>query len=283
MTHVRITVPAALATAAIAAQIAYPLTEGAARDFVTVMVVVLLAATALAHANRTRGIRWTVLLFVTTAGIGLMSEVVGTATGIPYGCYSYATDRLGPSIAGVPLVVPLAWTAGFYPVWCAATRVTTTVWARALLTVIGLVGWDLYLDAQMVADGQWRWCVTDAGLPGLDHIPLTNYAGWTAVALVMVAVMQTVDRRTLRTGGTSGARGTPGAVTHDAVPIVLFLWTWLGSALAHSVFLEAPSLRYSAVYGLIVMGVLGVPLVWHLVTNATHPPPYDTDPRALAR
>lgn len=253
----RTPVAAALAAAAIAAQITYPLTDGRARDLVTVVVVVLLAAAALAHAASTRGVRWTGYLLLATAGIGLASEIVGTATGIPYGCYSYASERLGPAVAGVPLVVPLAWTAGFYPVWCVASRIASSRSVRAALTVVGLIGWDLYLDAQMVADGQWQWCVTDAGLPGLDHIPLTNYAGWMVVAAVMVAGMEAVDSRL--------ARRASATAPDDTVPVVLFLWTWLGSALAHAVFLDPPELLYSAVYGLVVMGVLGIPLLWRLL------------------
>ncbi len=73
----------------------------------------------------------------------------------------------------------------------------------------------------------------------------------------MATVLVLVDSR-------SDRADTP---RHDAVPIALFLWTWLGSALAHSVFLDAPELRYSAVYGLVVMGVLGVPLLVSLVRS----------------
>jgi putative membrane protein len=46
----------------------------------------------------------------------------------------------------------------------------------------------------------------------------------------------------------------------------MFLWTWLGSALAHAVFLGLP---YSAGYGSVVLGVLGVPLLVRLVRDAT--------------
>ncbi|WP_425295701.1 hypothetical protein [Nocardia abscessus] len=42
------------------------------------------------------------------------------------------------------------------------------------------------------------------------------------------------------------------------VPVTLFLWTWLGSALAHAVFL---GLLPSAGYGFAGMAVLGVPLL----------------------
>lgn len=249
-TRLRTALPAILAAGAIAAQIAYPLTGGSVRDAVTVAVVVLLAATCLVHAIVRRGLRWAAALFVISAGGGFASEVVGTATGYPYGCYSYAVDRLGPSVFDVPLVVPLAWTAGMYPIWCVASRVFRRPAARLTVVTVAMVGWDLYLDPQMVADGQWTWC-HGGGLPGIEHIPLTNYAGWIAVAALMSLALYAVERRL-------GAPSPSG----DTVPMVLFLWTWLGSALAHSVFLDAPELRWSALYGVVVMGTLGVPLLW---------------------
>ncbi|EKT80192.1 caratenoid biosynthesis protein [Rhodococcus opacus M213] len=265
--------PLLLAGAAIAAQIVYPLVHGGTRDVVTVLVVALLAAASVTHAAATRGARWTVGLVLVTAGLGLCSEIVGTATGFPYGCYDYSVGRLGPALAGVPLVVPFAWTAGFYPVWCVASVLARGPYrrlTRIALTTIGVVGWDLYLDPQMVADGQWHWCVTDAGLPGVEHIPLTNYAGWFVVAAVMAVAVDRIDRRL-----------DAGTRHRDGVPIGLFLWTWLGSALAHSVFLGAPGLRYSAIYGWVAMGILGVPLLVSLLRpRARRPRTHDTHPHA---
>lgn len=261
---------AVLAVAAVGTQIAYPLVDGRARDAVTVAVVALLAAASIVHAVGTRGGRWATGMVLTTAGIGLASEIVGTATGIPYGCYAYASERLGWSIADVPAVVPFAWTAGFYPVWCAASLITRHRPSRVVLSTVGVVGWDLYLDPQMVADGQWHWCVTDAGLPGLTHIPLTNYAGWILVATLMTVLVDLLDRR---------LRGAPSSAARlDTVPIALFLWTWLGSSLAHAVFLDAPELRYSAVYGLLTMGVVGVPVVLHLARAVRGDRSADPDP-----
>ncbi|AOW94722.1 caratenoid biosynthesis protein [Rhodococcus sp. WMMA185] len=251
-----------MAAAAVGAQILYPLVHGGTRDAVTISVVVLLATACITHAAATRGPRWTAGLILATAGLGLASEVLGTATGYPYGCYDYASGRIGPALASVPLVVPLAWTAGFYLVWCVASALARGRFRRPiriLLVAVGVVGWDLYLDPQMVADGQWTWCVTDSGLPGLEHIPLTNYAGWLLIAVLMAVV---VDRLELQSD-------TPNRYG-DSVPIALFLWTWLGSALAHSVFLDAPELRYSAIYGLIAMGILGVPLLVSLLRQRTY-------------
>ncbi|WP_159840388.1 carotenoid biosynthesis protein [Nocardia sp. CY41] len=244
--------PLALVVLTVAAQIGYPLATGSARDRVTVAVVVLSAAAALAHATTTRGLRYAVGFLVIVSGIGLAAEVIGTATGVPFGCYQYATDRLGPALLEVPLLVPLAWTGGMYPVWVVAGMVSRRTAARVVATATGAVGWDLFLDPQMVADGQWTWCDTSSGLPGLEWIPVTNYLGWFAVALLMGGLLASWER----------AAPDPARVRSPAialtVPVALFLWTWLGSALAHAVFLDLPS---SAGYGFAGMGLLGVPLL----------------------
>lgn len=247
---------------AVIAQILYPLAVGMSRDRVTVAVVVLLAAASLAHAWLSRGPEWTLVLFAATAGLGLVAEIVGTATGYPFGSYLYATDRLGPDIVGVPAVVPLAWTAGFYPIWCAVTYVLERSRLspprksihRIVVTALGMVGWDLYLDTQMVTDGQWTWTSDSSGLPGIPSIPFTNYLGWFITALVMAVAVELIGRR-------CSSRRTEVRSISDAAPLVLFVWTWLGSALAHAVLLDGDELRYSAIYGLCVMGLVGVPLV----------------------
>ncbi|MEV0250580.1 carotenoid biosynthesis protein [Nocardia sp. NPDC050712] len=308
----RALVPAVLAVALVAAQICYPLTQGGARDRVTVVVVLLAAATALAHAARTRGSGYAAGFLVIVSGLGLLAEVIGTATGFPFGCYDYAVDRLGPALAGVPLIVPLAWTGGLYPVWIVAGLLARTVAARIGLTAVGAVGWDLFLDPQMVADGQWRWCDAGSGLPGLEQIPLTNYAGWFAVGLVMAGLLAVLERgsahsRAASAGAQGGSAHSPAAARPEhggahsaevarpehgsvrsaeviraehssahsaggawargiagardasvAVPVAVFLWTWLGSALAHAVFLGLPA---SAAYGALGMGLLGIPLL----------------------
>ncbi|MFE4457783.1 carotenoid biosynthesis protein [Nocardia tengchongensis] len=227
-------------------QIAYPLAHGVARDRVTVVVVLLSAGTALVHAAVTRGARWAAGFLVIVSGIGLVAEVLGTATGFPFGSYDYASGRLGPELLGVPLVVPLAWTGGLYPVWVVAGLLGRSAAGRVSLAAAGAVGWDLFLDPQMVADGQWVWRSPIAGLPGLAQIPVSNYLGWFAVVLVMAGLLEWWDR----TAPDSGAA--------RVVPVAVFLWTWLGSALAHAVFLGLP---VSAVYGCCGLGALGIPLV----------------------
>ncbi|MGK8559250.1 carotenoid biosynthesis protein [Nocardia gipuzkoensis] len=237
----------------VVAQISYPLTAGGARDRITAAVVLLSAGAVLAHATAIRGIRYAGGFLVLVSGIGLLAEVIGTTTGLPFGCYAYASDRLGPAVLGVPLIVALAWTGGMYPVWVVAGMASRRTASRIALTASGAVGWDLFLDPQMVADGQWSWCDTDSGLPKLAQIPYTNYLGWFGVALVMAALLAVWEQAV-----PDPVRRMRGRVSELAVPVALFLWTWLGSALAHAAFLGLPS---SAGYGLVGMGVLGVPLL----------------------
>lgn len=227
-------------------QITYPLAHGQARDRVTVAVVLLSAATALVHALVTRGVRWAAGLLVIVSGIGLGAEVLGTATGFPFGSYDYAGGRLGPELLGVPLLVPLAWTGGLYPVWIVAGLLGSGAAGRISLTALGAVGWDLFLDPQMAADGQWTWSSPIAGLPGLGQIPVTNYLGWFAVALLMAGLLEWWDRTAPDTG------------VARLVPVAVFGWTWLGSTLAHAAFLGLP---VSAIYGFCGLGLLGIPLV----------------------
>ncbi|MGY1976454.1 carotenoid biosynthesis protein [Nocardia gipuzkoensis] len=252
---VRFLLPLAFAAAAIVAQIGYPLTTGGARDRITVAIVLLSAGAALAHATATRGLRYAIGFLVVVSGLGLTAEVIGTATGVPFGCYEYAVDRFGPALLTVPLIVPLAWTGGIYPVWVVAGMLSRHTPVRIVTTAVGAVGWDLFLDPQMVADGQWTWCDTHSGLPGLDWIPVTNYLGWFGVALVMGGLLAAWEQAAPDPVRTPPEHGRTQA---RVVPVTLFLWTWLGSALAHAMFL---GLLPSAAYGFAGMAVLGVPLL----------------------
>lgn len=239
---------AILLAGSIAAQIIYPLVDGVARDRATVVVVVAAAAAMIAHATFRLGPLRAVAVFASTAGVGWTAEIVGVATGFPFGAYSYATDRIGPSVAEVPVIIGLAWTAGGYSMWWISALVSRRRPIRIALATAGMVGWDLYLDPQMVGAGLWTWSTDDAGLPGIDQIPITNFAGWAGVACVMFVLLSLVDRQSETV--------TP---LIAVAPVGWFTWTWLGSALAFLVFLDDPTLPAAVPYGLIGMGILGVP------------------------
>jgi carotene biosynthesis associated membrane protein len=240
-----------LAAATVLAEVAYPLVHGGARARLTVVTVVLFAATSLAHARVSRGWRAAAALLVVFAGGGLAVEAVGVATGWPFGRYAYA-GTLGPQVAGVPLVIPLGWLMMAWPSYLVAVRLVAGRAARVLLAGWALASWDLFLDPQMVAAGHWRWADPSPSLPGVGAVPLTNYAGWLLASVVLMGLLDAV------------ARAEPG--THDLLPCVLYLWTYASSVLAHLAFLGLPA---SAGWGALGMGTVAVPLALALRRRAS--------------
>ena len=236
-------VPLVPAFALVGLQIAYPLTHGTARARLTVTIVVVLAATCVLHAAASRGVRCAATLLATTAVPGFAVEVLGVHIGVPFGSYSYGTG-LGTTLFGVPLVVGLAWTMLAWPAAIAASRLATGACGRVIVGSWALASADVFLDPQLVAAGRWRWSDPAVHLPGVPGVPLTNYAGWLVVALVLSAAVQALLR-------------TDVPVADDAVAIGLYLWLYLGWVVALAAFLD---LRAAAGWGALAMGAVAVPL-----------------------
>ena len=236
-------VPWLLAAATVGAQIAYPLVEGERLRQVTIAVVVLFFLASVTHAAVHRGAMWATGLVVVTAGGGLLAEAVGVRTGIPFGEYAY-TGTLGPELLGVPVVVPLAWTMMAYPLLLAARRISGR-WTP-LVGGFGLAAWDVFLDPQMVDDGRWRWADPTPGLPGVDGIPLTNYAGWLVVGVAMMAILHAL---------------LPDVRASEAQPATLLFWTWIGSVLGNAFWFGSTEV---AVAGGVALGLVALPYAWVL-------------------
>ncbi len=234
--------PWALGAATVLLEIGYPLVDGRARDLLTVTTVAVFFLASTTHALVWRGARWSALLVAVTAGGGFLVEWVGTRTGRPFGHYSYG-GTLGPQLAGVPLVIPLAWTMMAYPALLAARRLTSSAAAGPVVAGWALAAWDLFLDPQMVAAGHWRWSRPGLTLPGIPDVPLSNFAGWLLVAVAMMAALRRwlPDRRP----------------ADDRLPQALFLWTWASSILASAAFFGRPAV---AGWGGAGMGLVAVPL-----------------------
>lgn len=231
--------PVALGVATVALQVAYPLVEGPARTRLTVTTVLVFAAASVSHAATHRGARWASGYLAVTAGVGLLAEAVGTATGFPFGAYRYAPS-LGAQLLGVPVVVPLAWAMFAYPCLLVGQRLRPDGVGATLVGAWALASWDLFLDPQMVSAGHWRWAAAGPVLPGGLSIPVTNSLGWLAVGVVMLGALQRLGRR----------------AADDRVPAGLFLWTYGSSVLAAAVFFDRPEV---ALLGGTAMGLVAVP------------------------
>jgi putative membrane protein len=244
-----------LLAALVLVEISYPLLHGPTRAYAVAVTVVIGFVTSVGHALITRGWRTALLLVAVTAGGGFAVEAVGVATCVPFGCYAYGTD-LGPHIAGVIWLIPLAWTWMAWPAWLVAGYLCGR--RRTLHVVVGGVGlasWDLFLDPQMVDEQYWIWADPQPALPLAPGVPIGNYLGWLLVALVMMAVLAVTSRSGAAAGTAAGTAAGDGAM------FALYLWTYASSVLAHAVFLGLPG---SALWGSLAMGAVAVPLAVRL-------------------
>lgn len=252
-----------LAAVAVLLQVAHPLLSGGVLTTATVVSVLVFAAASLVSAVATHGARAAVVLAVGAGGVGLVAEAVGVATGVPFGDYAYA-GTLGPQVLGVPVVVPAAWLMMAWPTMLAGRSVVDLLrrrfgpvphWVAVPLAAWALTAWDLSLDPQMVAAGHWSWEHPAPALPGIPGIPLTNYAGWLLVSLVVHAVLHVGVPRGVRPGV------SPAAAIGAGAPALLLGWTWLGSALGNAVFFGRP---WVALWVFVVMGLVALPALAHL-------------------
>lgn len=158
-----------------------------------VVFMVLGTAAVAFYAYRVFG-WWAMLTFALPAvGLSLSSELLGTATGFPFGHYHYLSG-LGYKIAGrVPFTIPLSW---FY------VGFSTYVVARAGLEGRGLPGWlrslgsvaigsllltfwDFVLDPAMSQTMMPFWLWEQPG--AFFGMPYQNFVGWFATGVVFMS------------------------------------------------------------------------------------------------
>lgn len=240
-------VPLVLALAMVATAIAYPLTTGSARTAVTWAIVLLGSALSVVHAGLSRGHPFAAGLLGVVVAAAFVFEAVGLATGFPYGRYAYGGD-LGPTVLGVPLLVPLAWLMMAWPCLLLAGRLTRRRWPRVALAAALFAAWDVVLDPQMVQAGYWTWAHPRPGLPGIGTVPLTNLAGWLLAGLVLMGLLDALERHT----------AAPPRLG-DGGPMLALGWMTLGGALAQAGWLGLPgSAAWEAALAVPVLVALGV-------------------------
>ena len=117
-------------------------------------------------------------LLALTAVLSWAFEAVGVATGWIYGPYHY-TELLGPRLAGVPLLIPVAWFMMSYPSLVMARallrpRAAHSAWRLAGLAAVVMTAWDLVMDPLMARIGFWVWELEGAYF----GVPIQNFFGW---------------------------------------------------------------------------------------------------------
>ena len=169
--------------------------------------------------------------------LSYLAELLGSSTGIPFGKYHY-TDLLQPQIAGVPLLIPLAWMMMLPPAWAMAQTIlgkSRNLSFFIFFSSLAFTAWDLFLDPQMVAWGFWVW-----EIPGQYFgIPLVNYLGWIIVSAIITLIVNPKD---LPVG-----------------PLTLvYVLTWILQTIGQGIFWSQPG---PAIFGFLGSGVF-IWLAW---------------------
>ena len=134
---------------------------------------------------RPRYLAWTVLCFV--GGFGV--EYLGVSQGWLFGDYRY-TDVLGPSIAGVPLIIGVNWILVVYAVCASINRYLPTLsnFAKVAVAGLALVALDFLIEPVAIDLEFWIWA---KGEP-----PLQNFIGWFIAGILQAAAFYIIIPKT---------------------------------------------------------------------------------------
>jgi len=186
----------------------FPDVPGAsAGSYLSTFLIALPSAVAL---FRYLGPRKATLSLLALSAFGYAVEIVGVATGFPYGPFYYG-DALGYRLADlVPYLLPVSYAplvVGAVAASWGSPRRPLHVLAAALLLVL----MDGVLDPGAASLGFWIW---PEGGPYYG-VPLSNFAGWLLSGTLAAALL-------LATGGW---RSTPPPGLLDSALIALSFWT----------------------------------------------------------
>jgi uncharacterized membrane protein len=159
------------------------------------VVYMLLGTLAVAvYAYRTLGM-WHWLGFMVPAiGLSLVSELLGTSTGFPFGHYHYLSG-LGYKIAGlVPFTIPLSWFYLGLSAYIIARAGLENLAIPQILKYAGAIGfgsllltsWDFVLDPAMSQTTMPFWMWDQPG--AFFGMPYQNFAGWFGTGVVFMTV-----------------------------------------------------------------------------------------------
>ena len=219
----------ALFAALVVSQVAYSRLPEARRVAATRGIVGLMLAASLAEARGRRS------LVLGAGGVGFGAELLGVATGRPFGHYTYS-GKLGPRVRGVPVLAAAAWAMMARPSWVVAGLLTRRRAARALAAAGALTAWDVFLDPRMVREGYWTW----PGGGRYEDVPASNFLGWFATGSVVFALWSVAERDDAPSDGA----------------LALYAWTWVGETFANAVLWRRPRV---ALAGSLAMGAFAAP------------------------
>jgi putative membrane protein len=122
-------------------------------------------------ARNSRLLFWAVLTFLLT----LVLEIIGVATSLVFGAYTYG-PTLGLKLLGAPLLIGVNWTLIILGIVQVTSTKIANPWLAALATASLTVLFDYVMEPVAIAFDYWSWAGGD--------IPLQNYLAWFCIAFV---------------------------------------------------------------------------------------------------
>lgn len=122
--------------------------------------------------------------FAISAVVGFAVEALGVKTGVIFGVYHY-TDRMGPRLLEVPLVIGLNWAILVH-----AIHVWVGGWlrSRTMMAAVGataMTAFDWVMEPVAIRLQFWVWQA--------DTVPFRNYLAWWGLSFVLLLASDTVS------------------------------------------------------------------------------------------
>jgi uncharacterized membrane protein len=213
---------------------------------------VLFAAFSILHAGDVLGWRRALLFLLVCVTVSWGFESVGIATGAVYGDYHYG-EALGTKIAGVPLIIPLAWFMMVYASWIVAhillegASTPSSVHgalARVLVASTAMTAWDAVMDPGKAKSGAWIW---EKGGPYFG-VPFQNFVGWIATTGAIYLIVAVALRFVPRPQVLSNTR------FYTGLPVLPYAFV----AFDHLLIETIPELHIVAAFGICLVALLAV-------------------------
>lgn len=117
---------------------------------------------------------------------GIFAEWVGVHYGFPFGDYYYG-ENLGLKIAEVPYMIGINWAMLVVITGSIASHISKNTLTRILLGASLMVFLDFFIEPSSARLDFWYW--------KNDHIPLSNYLGWFAIASLLHWLFQSTIKK----------------------------------------------------------------------------------------
>lgn len=122
---------------------------------------------------------WTgklLLIFV----LGLLIEIIGVQTSIPFGTYHYGTN-LGPKLFEVPIIIGVNWFLVAYTSQQLVSLFTQSYWVKLFAGSLVMLLLDLLIEPVAGSLDFWHWAA--------PAIPIENYWSWFAFGVICQFVL----------------------------------------------------------------------------------------------